>query len=80
MPPDTAVENVLDMRGEFCPKPIIEMAKAVKVAAVGGTVEMWADDPVVEKDVRAWSKAARQKLLMLEKVGAHYVIRVEKIR
>jgi len=51
----------LDCRGLLCPRPIIELAKAIVDVAVGGTVAVVADDPAARVDVQAWCRMRGQE-------------------
>lgn len=46
----------LDCRGLACPRPIIELARAVVTVEVGDTVSVTADDPAARADVQAWCR------------------------
>lgn len=43
-----------------CPKPIIELAKAIHSVEVGATVAVVADDPAAGADVQAWCRMRGQ--------------------
>ncbi|WP_027862679.1 sulfurtransferase TusA family protein [Marmoricola sp. URHB0036] len=51
----------LDCRGVPCPRPIIELAKAVAGIGVGDTVAVTADDPAARVDVEAWCRMRQQE-------------------
>ena len=51
----------LDCRGVPCPRPIIELAKAVASVEVGDTVAVTADDPAARVDVQAWCRMRAQE-------------------
>jgi TusA-related sulfurtransferase len=51
----------LDCRGVPCPRPIIELAKAVAGIGVGDTVAVAADDPAARVDVEAWCRMREQE-------------------
>jgi tRNA 2-thiouridine synthesizing protein A len=51
----------LDCRGVPCPRPIIELARAVASAEVGATVAVTADDPAARVDVQAWCRMRAQE-------------------
>jgi tRNA 2-thiouridine synthesizing protein A len=50
----------VDCRGMPCPRPIIELAKAVVGIEVGDVVAVTADDPAARVDVRAWCRMRGQ--------------------
>jgi TusA-related sulfurtransferase len=51
----------LDCRGLPCPRPIIELAKALPAVAVGDLVSVVADDPAARHDVPAWCRMRGQE-------------------
>ena len=54
--------RVVDVRGEFCPKPIIETAKAVKQVEVGEVVLILGTDRGIHSELPAWCKANGHEL------------------
>ena len=46
----------LDMLGQLCPLPVIELAKRIGDVAVGETVTVLADDPAAASDIAAWCR------------------------
>ena len=46
----------LDMRGQRCPLPVIELARHIGDVAVGDTVTVVADDPAAASDIAAWCR------------------------
>ena len=53
----------LDCRGVPCPRPIIELARAMAEVEVGETVAVTADDPAARVDVQAWCRMRAQEYL-----------------
>ena len=51
----------LDCRGMPCPRPIIELARAIAGVAVGDTVAVTADDAAAAVDVQAWCRMRGQE-------------------
>ncbi|MFB6470291.1 MAG: sulfurtransferase TusA family protein [Vulcanisaeta sp. AZ3] len=51
----------------FCLGPIIAIAKAYKNAKNGDIIEVWADNPGFESDVKAWIQRTGNQLLELRK-------------
>ena len=59
----------IDTSGQFCPVPIVEIAKAIKAVAPGQVVELVATDPGAEGDLAAWCRATKNELLALTRDG-----------
>jgi tRNA 2-thiouridine synthesizing protein A len=51
---------ILDCLGRPCPVPVIELAKALPLVAVGETVTVLSDDPAAGPDLRAWCRMRGQ--------------------
>lgn len=74
-PPDV----VVDVRGQPCPMPVIELARAVADAEVGAIVEVLSDDPTSKVDVPVWCRMQRHRLVAQHEVEDGGVgFRVEK--
>jgi tRNA 2-thiouridine synthesizing protein A len=54
--------EVVDARGLACPMPVIELARAVDRAPVGGRVRLLATDPAAQVDVPVWCRMQRHRL------------------
>jgi tRNA 2-thiouridine synthesizing protein A len=53
--------NEIDCRGQVCPRPIIELAKALPTVEVGEDLAVVADDPAARHDVPAWCRLRGQE-------------------
>ena len=53
----------LDMRGQLCPLPIIELAKHIRDVAIGETLTVVADDPAAASDIAAWCRMRDHELV-----------------
>jgi len=51
----------LDCRGQRCPRPVIELAKALPRVAVGELLAVVADDVAARTDVPAWCRMRGQE-------------------
>ena len=49
-------DTVIDCLGRPCPIPIIELARAIRDAAVGDVVTVLSDDPAAGPDIQAWCR------------------------
>ena len=56
--------TIVDSRGIWCPPtPLTDLFKAWRRASIGDVIELWATEPNVEKDVRAWAKKSGNKVV-----------------
>ena len=72
--------QTLDCIGLYCPTPVFNTREEMNKLAVGQVLEVLADDPAAEEDIKAWAKHAGQKILELEKTneGLRFLIQKEK--
>jgi TusA-related sulfurtransferase len=75
-----APDKKIDCVGLFCPMPILKVREALAPLAVGQTLEMLADDPASEADMKSWSARTGHALLLVEKNGPVYRFVVRKSR
>ncbi|KUF15436.1 cysteine desulfurase/sulfurtransferase TusA family protein [Streptomyces silvensis] len=59
--PGTLAELTVDAVGERCPRPVIELAKALPRVRVGGEVTVLSDDEVAAVDIPAWCWTRKQE-------------------
>ncbi len=73
-------QKVLDCIGLYCPMPILNTKQEIDKLAIGEILEVWADDPAAEEDLKAWAKRTGQKILEMEKIteGMRFLILKEK--
>ncbi|MEZ0581059.1 sulfurtransferase TusA family protein [Nocardioides sp. MH1] len=68
----------LDCRGLPCPRPVIELAKALPSVAIGEELSVVADDPAARHDVAAWCRMRGQEYVGEESAAdglPRYVVR-----
>jgi TusA-related sulfurtransferase len=60
--------------------PVLKTKQEVDKLAIGETLEVLADDPAAEEDLKAWAKRTGQKILEIEKTneGMRFLILKEK--
>ncbi len=59
--------QTLDCIGLYCPMPILQTRQEMDKLAIGEILEVLADDPAAEEDIKAWAKRTGQKILEIEK-------------
>ncbi|MGZ4127609.1 MAG: sulfurtransferase TusA family protein [Actinomycetota bacterium] len=52
---------VLDCLGEFCPVPVIKLAKAAEQASPGTVIEVLSDDEGSKVDIPVWCRMKGQE-------------------
>jgi TusA-related sulfurtransferase len=66
--------HLVDARGQACPAPIIELAKALRAHPI---VELWADDPAARADLEAFAASTGHRVA---EVQAGKVLRAVVVR
>ncbi|HUI35703.1 MAG TPA: sulfurtransferase TusA family protein [Stellaceae bacterium] len=62
----TTPHTIVDSRGSACPGPITDLALAYRRAKAGDVIELWATDPGVKADVRAWAAKTRNEVVSVQ--------------
>jgi len=72
--------QILDCIGLYCPMPVLQTRQEMDKLAIGEVLEVLADDPAAEEDLKAWAKRTGQKILEIEKTseGMRFLILKEK--
>jgi TusA-related sulfurtransferase len=81
---DTVYSNrahqVLDCIGLYCPAPVMKTREEINKLTIGDILEVLADDPAAEPDIKAWAKHAGQKILKVEKTSEGLRFLIQKIK
>ena len=62
----TEPRTFVDSRGSSCPGPITDLALAYRRAKAGDVIELWATDPGMDADVRAWAAKTHNEVVSIE--------------
>ena len=60
--------------------PILNTRKEMDKLAIGEILEVLADDPAAEPDIKSWAKRAGQKILEIEKSSEGLRFFIQKIK
>jgi TusA-related sulfurtransferase len=72
--------KVLDCIGLYCPVPVMRTREEMDKLAIGDTLEILADDPAAEPDLKAWTKRTGQEILTVEKTNEGLRFLIKKIK
>jgi len=72
--------QVLDCIGLYCPMPVLKTRQEMDKLVTGQILEVLADDPAAEEDIKAWAKRAGQKILKIEKTQEGMRFLIQKIK
>jgi TusA-related sulfurtransferase len=67
----------VDVRGETCPVPLVEVRKAIKKAAAGDIIEVIGTHPASKKEIPMAANALSIKILSDEQIGDEWKIRLQ---
>ena len=76
---ELTADRSLDARGLYCPEPVYRTRLEIEDMPVGHVLEVLADDPAAEDDIKVWTNRAGQSLLTLEKNGYDFRFLIKKI-
>jgi len=73
-------EIVLDLRGLWCPQPVLRAKNALRTLPLGGILVLECTDPMTEIDIPHFVKQTGQRLVDCERKGKLYVFRIARLR
>lgn len=68
----------IDCSGMYCPHPVMEIAKKLRVLQVGQVIELIATDPTAKSVIPDWCHKTGNKLLGKETRDNKFIFYVEK--
>ncbi len=68
----------VDVRGETCPVPLVEMRKAVRQAQPGDVIEIVGTHPASQKEIPMAADALALELLSVEGEPDNWTIRIHR--
>lgn len=78
MPSHHGPDRALDCVGLYCPEPVFRTRLEIDKMTVGEVLEVLADDPAAEEDIKSLTKRLGHKLLRIERDGAVLRFLIEK--
>jgi TusA-related sulfurtransferase len=57
------IDKEIDARGSFCPGPLMELIRGIRVLPVGGVLAVLSSDPGSARDIPAWVNKAKHELI-----------------
>jgi TusA-related sulfurtransferase len=77
---NTKPDRTLDCVGLYCPEPVFKTRLEIDELQVGETLEVIADDPAAESDIRSLVKNLEQQLVSVSKEGGTVHILIRKVK
>jgi TusA-related sulfurtransferase len=72
--------KIVDSRGTACPGPITDLSLAYRKSKVGDVIELWATDPGVKSDTKAWAEKTGNKIESVTEDKEKIVIVIRIVR
>jgi tRNA 2-thiouridine synthesizing protein A len=73
-------DRTLDCLGLYCPEPVFKTRLELDELKIGEVLEVLADDPAAESDIRSLVKNLEQELVSVTKEGSSVRILIRKIK
>ncbi len=73
-------DQELDCLGLYCPEPVFRTRQEIDKLAVGQVLEVIADDPAAEEDIKRLVKRLGQQLLELRKEDDRFHFFIKKVK
>ena len=73
-------DRTLDCLGLYCPEPVYKTRLELDELKVGETLEVLADDPAAESDIRSLVKNLEQELVSVSKEGDAVRVLIRKVK
>lgn len=80
MSKDVKPNRTLDCLGLYCPEPVFRVRLELDKMKIGEVMEVLADDPAAEEDIKSLVKRLEQQLLNTNKEGNTLRFLIKKIK
>jgi TusA-related sulfurtransferase len=74
------VNKTIDCIGLYCPQPLFQAREGIDSIAVGDVLEVLADDPAAEEDIKRFAKRTGHEIIALEKDGGRLRFLIRKTK
>lgn len=76
----TRPDKTLDCLGLYCPEPVYQTRMELDDIEIGEILEVLADDPAAEADIRSLAKRLEQEIVDVSKEGNTVRILIKKVK
>ncbi len=73
-------DKALDCFGLYCPEPVFRTRMELDEMKIGETLEVLADDPAAEEDIKSLVKNLEQEIVDITKDGMSVRILIKKVK
>jgi TusA-related sulfurtransferase len=74
------VTRTLDCLGLYCPQPLFQTRENIDSIEVGEILEVIADDPAAEEDIKRFAKRTGHEIVFFEKEGDTLRFLIKKVK
>jgi tRNA 2-thiouridine synthesizing protein A len=74
------IDETLDCIGLFCPEPLFQTRTKLDEIEIGEIIEVFADDPAAEEDIKRLIKRTGQELIKFEDDNGEFTFIIKKIK
>jgi TusA-related sulfurtransferase len=71
--------KTLDCIGLYCPEPVFRTREEITSIPVGQILEVLADDPASDSDIRSWAKHAGHEIISVEKIDGKFRFLIKRL-
>jgi TusA-related sulfurtransferase len=73
-------DKTIDCVGLYCPEPLFQTRTAIDSIKIGNTLEVLADDPAAEEDIKRFCKRTGHTLIMMEEKNGIFRFLIERTK
>jgi len=73
-----SIRKTIDVRGAFCPGPLMEVVSGIKHSDIGDEVEVWSSDQGTIEDLPVWCANAGHELIEKTECDGYWRLVVKK--
>jgi TusA-related sulfurtransferase len=74
------MEKELDLRGLFCPMPVLRAREEMDKSKIGDLLIIMADDPAAEEDLKRWVNRTGQEIVDVKNPAGEVVMTIRKVK
>ena len=74
------METELDLRGLYCPIPVLRTREEIEKVKIGDLLKVMADDPAAEEDLKRWAKRTGQEVVNVKKEGEQITVTIRRLK
>lgn len=71
--------KTVDCIGLYCPEPVFRTREEISKIPLGQILEVLADDPASESDIRSWARHAGHELVSVERVEGSFRFLIRRL-